>query len=96
MANESDNTEHRAGEDESFASLMKLAGERAEIPLSVESRVYHRVQEEWKKSAVEPNADKVYDEVHKTWRRDSLHGKILRWLLPAGDAAAAIIATLVI
>ena len=96
MANESDNTEHTVGEDDSFANLMKLAGERPEIPLSIESRVYHRVQEEWKKSAVEPNADKVYKEVHKTWRRDSLRGKILRWLLPAGVAATALIATLVV
>jgi ferric-dicitrate binding protein FerR (iron transport regulator) len=96
MANESDNTKHRAGEDESFASLIKLAGERPEIPLSVESRVYHRVQEEWRKSAVEPKADKVYKEVHKTWRRESLRGKILRWLLPAGVAATAIFAMLMV
>jgi len=96
MANESDKKERMAVDDESLASLMKLAGERAEIPLSVESRVYHRVQEEWKKSAVKPNADKVYEEVHKTWRRDALRGRILRWLLPAGVAATAVIAMVMV
>jgi len=97
MANESDKaepgtTELRADDDESLANLMKLAGERPEIPLSVESRVYHRVQEEWRNSTVEPSADKVYEKVHKSWRRDALKGTILRWLLPAGVAATAVIA----
>jgi len=80
------------GDDESFAKLMKLAGERPEISLSIESRVYHRVQEEWKNSTVRPNADKVYEKVHKTWRRD----RILRWLLPAGVAATAVVAMVMV
>ena len=96
MANESDKIERKVGDDESFAKLMKLAGERPEIPLSIESRVYHRVQEEWNKSTVEPNADKVYETVHKTWRRDALRGTILRWLLPVGVAATAVIAMVMI
>jgi len=96
MANESDKIERTVGDDETFAKLMKLAGERPEIPLSIESRVYHRVQEEWKNSTVEPNADKVYEKVHKTWRRDALRGTILRWLLPAGVAATAVIAMLMV
>jgi ferric-dicitrate binding protein FerR (iron transport regulator) len=96
MANESDKIERTVGDDESFAKLMKLAGERPEIPLSIESRVYHRVQEEWKNSTVEPNADKVYEKVHKTWRRDALRGTILRWLLPLGVAATAVIAMVMV
>ena len=96
MANESDKKERAASDDESLANLMKLAGERPEIPLSVESRVYHRVQEEWRKSSVEPSADKVYGEVHKSWRRDALRSRILRWLIPAGVAATAVIATVMI
>jgi len=95
MANESDKTERMTGDDESLANLMKLAGERPEIPLSIESRVYHRVQQEWKSSTVEPSVDKVYEKVHKTWRRDALRGTIFRWLLPAGVAATAVIAIVV-
>jgi len=94
MANESDKTERTVEDDESLANLMKLAGERPEIPLSIESRVYHRVQEEWRNSTVEPSADKVYEKVHKIWRRDALRGTILRWLLPAGVAATAVFAML--
>jgi len=96
MADESDKTERTAGDDESFANLMKLAGERPEIPLSVESRVYHRVQQEWKSCTVEPSADKVYEEVHKTWRRDARRGTILRWLVPAGVAASAVLAVMML
>ena len=76
--------------DKALAQIIKLAGERPEIPLSVESRVHHRVQQEWQKSVASPNSDKVYEEVHKTWRR----GNIIRWLLPAGVAATAVIATI--
>ena len=96
MTNESDKIERTAGDDKSFAKLMKLAGERPEIPLSIESRVYHRVQEEWKNSTVEPNAEKVYEKVHKTWRRGALRGTILRWLLPAGVAATVVIAMVMV
>jgi ferric-dicitrate binding protein FerR (iron transport regulator) len=96
MANESDKTETGARDDQSFANLMKLAGERPEIPLSVESRVYHQVQQEWKRTTVEPSAENVYEEVHKTWRRDALRGTILRWLLPAGVAASALFAVLMV
>ena len=96
MANESDKTERTPGDDESFANLMKLAGERPQIPLSIESRVHHRVQQEWKLSTVAPSADKVYEEVHKTWRRDRLRGTILRWLIPAGVAATAVIAMVMV
>jgi len=96
MANESDKTERRVGDDESFANLMKLAGERPEIPLSVESRVYHRVQQEWKNSTVEPSVDKVYEEVHKTWRRDAIRGRVFRWLIPSGVAATAVIAMMIV
>ena len=96
MAFESDKTETNAVDDESLASLMKLAGERAEIPLAVESRVYHRVQQEWKSASEEPSADTVYEEVHKTWRRDARRGWILRWLLPAGAAASTVLAVMLL
>ncbi len=90
MNDESDNTSKAVENDEAFANILRLAGERMEVPLSIESRVYHRVQEEWQNAARSPNSDKVYGEVRKTWRRVNL----VRWLLPAGVAAAAIVATL--
>jgi ferric-dicitrate binding protein FerR (iron transport regulator) len=79
-------------DNESLARLMKLAGERPEIPLSVESRIYHRVQQEWQIATAAPNGEKVYKEVHKTWRRGSLRAALLRWTLPLGVAASAAIA----
>ena len=79
-------------DNESLARLMKLAGERPEIPLSVESRVYHRVQQEWQIATARPNGEKIYKEVHKTWRRGSLRAALLRWTLPLGVAASAAIA----
>jgi len=96
MANESERTEHTTSDDESFANLMKLAGERPEISLSVELRVYHQVQQEWKRTTVEPSVEKVYEKVHRTWRREALRGRILRWLVPAGIAASAVIAMMVV
>jgi ferric-dicitrate binding protein FerR (iron transport regulator) len=78
--------------NESLARLIKLAGERPEIPLSVESRVYHRVHQEWQTATAEPNGERVYKEVHKSWRRGSLRAAFLRWTLPLGVAASAAIA----
>lgn len=79
-------------DDKSLENLLRLAGERAEIPLSIESRVYHRVQEEWRSSSTVPNGDKVYAEVQKSWRRDAWRGTIFRWLAPVGVAASAVLA----
>ncbi len=79
-------------DNESLARLIKLAGERPEIPLSVESRVYHRVQQEWQTATAEPDGKKVYEKVHKTWRRGSMRAAFLRWTLPLGVAASAAIA----
>ncbi len=96
MTKHSDKSEQQTGDDESLANLMKLAGERAEIPLSVESRVYHRVQEQWQKSTVQPNTDRVYESVHKSWRRNVLRSALLRWLLPLGVAASAVFAIVLV
>ncbi len=95
MANEPKKPDQTA-EDKSLESLLKLAGERAEIPLSLESRVYHRVQEEWRASTAKPNGDRVYAEVQKTWRRNALRSRALRWLAPMGVAASAILAFLLL
>jgi len=96
MADDLTNSDHDLAEqdDESIARLMQLAGERPEVPLSVESRVYNRVQQEWRNSTVRPAGDKVYTEVRKTWRRGMLRSTAFRWLVPAGVAATAVIATM--
>ncbi len=83
-------------DNDSLARLLKLAGERAEIPSRVESRVYHQVQEEWQKATTEPDGEKVYDKVHRTWRRDVTRVAILRWMLPLSVAAMAGIAMIII
>jgi FecR-like protein len=91
MTDDKDKFGKQADDDASFANLMKLAGERPEISLSVESRVYHQVQKEWQAATVEPNADKVYEKVHKSWRRNTLRGAMLRWMVPVGVAATVAI-----
>jgi ferric-dicitrate binding protein FerR (iron transport regulator) len=96
MSNDDDRIEPLADDDASLANLMKLAGERPEVPLSVESRVYHRVQQEWRSATVEPSADKVYEKVHKSWRRNTLRGAMLRWIVPAGVAATVAITMILV
>ena len=81
-----------ADDEKSLGNLLRLAGERPEIPLSIESRVYHRVQQEWQASTKEPNGENVYAKVHKTWKRGTGRARILRWLAPMGVAASAILA----
>ena len=79
-------------DEESIANILRIAGERPEIPLSVESRVYSRVQQEWRSSTAVPNSDRVYGEVRKSWRRGTLSSQLFRWLAPAGVVATAILA----
>lgn len=83
-------------DEQTLANLLKLAGERPEIPLNVESRVYHRVQQEWQASTQEPSSDKVYAEVHKSWRRSFSLARLLRWLVPIGAAASAVLAMMLL
>lgn len=84
----------RPDDDKSLENLLRLAGERPEIPLSVESRVYHRVQQEWQASTERPKGEKVYAEVHKTWKRDARRGRMIRWAAPFAVAASAVLAVL--
>lgn len=92
MANDIDKIDEESVDEKSLGNLMKLAGERPEIPLSIESRVYNRVQEEWRDSSVEPGGEDVYDTVHKSWRRGAIRNTVFRWLVPVGVAATALIA----
>jgi len=89
MSEESDKRVDAVDDDAALASIIKLAGERPDIPLAVESRVYHRVEEEWRNATVSQNSDEVYRKVRSSWRR----GNLMRWILPAGVAATAVIAT---
>lgn len=89
MSEESDKLVSAVDDDQAFAKIIKLAGERPEIPLGVESRVYHRVQEEWQHATTSPNSGDVYKKVRSTWRRRNM----MRWLLPAGVAATFVVAT---
>lgn len=84
------------GDDKSLENLLRLAGERPEIPLSVESRVYHRVQQDWRESTASPAEDKVYAQVHKTWKRDAWRGRVLRWVAPLAVAASAVLVVLML
>jgi hypothetical protein len=79
-------------DEQSIANILRIAGERPEIPLSVESRVYSRVQQEWRNSTAVGNSDRVYGEVKKSWRRVTLSRQLSRWLVPAGVVATAILA----
>lgn len=95
MADETNKTDVTNDDDKSLASLIKLAGEQPEIPLGIESRVYHRVQEEWRKSSTQASGDQAYNEVHKSWRRSARRSSLFRWLVPVGVAATVLIAVLV-
>ena len=71
----------QASDDKSLENLLRLAGERPEIPLSVESRIYHSVQQEWQASTASPEGEKVYAEVHRTWKRDAWRNRLVRRLI---------------
>lgn len=84
----------QAGDDKSLENLLRLAGKRPEIPLSVESRIYHSVQQEWQASTASPAGDKVYAKVHRTWKRDAWRSRIIRWTAPIAVAASAVLVVL--
>lgn len=83
-------------DEEAMARLLRIAGPRAEIPEDTESRVYARVLKEWQSSTETPDGARVYDLVHRTWRRDAVLAATKRWILPIALAAsAALIATFI-
>lgn len=76
-------------DEEAMARLLRLAGPRAEIPADAESRVYARVLKEWQASTDTPDDARVYDFVHRTWKRDAAIAATKRWMLPIALAASA-------
>ena len=78
-------------DEAAMARLLRVAGPRADIPEDAESRVYARVLKEWQTSTTEPDGARVYDIVHKSWKRDAALSAARRWLLPIALAASAAI-----
>lgn len=83
-------------DEEAMARLLRLAGPRAEIPADVESRVYARVLKEWQASTETPDDARVYDLVHRSWRRDAALAATKRWVLPVAIAASVALAAIFI
>ncbi len=83
-------------DDETMARLLRLAGPRSPIPEDIESRVYDRVQNEWRASSEQPESARVYDQVHRHWEKSKLRPGFQRWAIPLAVAAIAIMATAVV
>lgn len=76
-------------DEEAMVRLLRVAGPRAEIPDGAESRVYARVMKEWRASTGTPDGARVYDVVHRTWKKDKDRAAARRWILPIALAASA-------
>lgn len=88
MTKQIDNDENADRDEAAMASLMRIAGPRAEIPPDTESRVYARVLQQWKTSTGKPDGSRVYDRVYKSWVRGSALSRATRWALPVAVAAS--------
>ena len=96
MNEETDNPDNPGRDDETMARLVRLSGGRSPIPSDIESRVYERVESEWRASSTRPESSRVYDEVHRSWKKqDRLNGR-MRWAMPLAIAASALLAIAVI
>lgn len=96
MSKQSDSEEQAPQDEETMAKLLKIAGPRAAIPSSVESRVYESVLAEWQSSTREPESGRVYDRVLRTWQTSNAWSPWRRWILPMGVAASALIAVMLL
>ncbi|HNP37187.1 MAG TPA: FecR domain-containing protein, partial [Woeseiaceae bacterium] len=83
-------------DDETMARLLRLAGNRAEIPADIEARVYDRVAEEWRKSTKEPDSSRVYTNVRREWQKTPHAARRSRWLAPMALAASVVLALAVV
>lgn len=83
-------------DDETMARLLRLAGPRAPIPEDIESRVYDRVQHEWRAGSRQPEGARVYARVHRDWEKSKPRRGMRRWAMPLAAAAAVIMAVAVI
>lgn len=76
-------------DDATLAKLMQLAGERPEVSINVESRVYSRVHEEWRRSTSSSDDGKAYAKVRQAWRWQGLRRNLLLWAVPVAISAVA-------
>lgn len=96
MSEEFEETNGNADKGDALARLLKLGGPRAEIPRGLELRTYELVRREWKASTKQPNSVKIYKKVRRAWRRDARLDTLMRWALPMGGVAAAVLAIFVL
>lgn len=96
MKDDTRQDEHGDRDELTLARLMRLAGPRAPVPEDVESRVYRRVQQEWRTQTEQPQGDRVYAQVRREWSKRSPRRGIGRWALPAAIAASVLLAIAVI
>jgi len=83
-------------DDETMARLLRLAGPRSPIAKDVESRVYDRVQDEWRACSEQPDGARVYTQVHRRWEKSKPRTRTQRWAMPLAVAAAAIMAIAIV
>jgi ferric-dicitrate binding protein FerR (iron transport regulator) len=89
MTENSNSNERVERDEEAMARLLRIAGPRAEVPQDAESRVYAQVLQDWRTSTETPDGARVYDLVHKSWKRDAARRSARRWILPIAVAASA-------
>jgi len=83
-------------DEKTMARLLELAGPRADIPQSIEARVYNRVHQAWKECPPAPRTERVYARVRREWKASERRYSIRRWALPLALAASVAIAISVI
>lgn len=83
-------------DDETMARLLRLAGPRSSIPEDIQSRVYDRVQNEWRASSERPESSRVYAQVHRHWEKSQPRSGFRRWAMTLAIAAAVIMAIAVV
>lgn len=94
---ESTNNERLKSRDErTMARLLRLAGPGKPIPQDVEARVYNQVQQAWKEASAQPPTERVYENVHREWRRNDRRNALRRWVMPFALAASILLAVAVI
>ena len=70
------------------AKLLKLAGQRPEVPQDAERRVYARVHAEWQKATSLPEGQQLYKRVQNEWRDELAQRRRQRWYMPLALAAS--------
>ena len=96
MTTTKDSNDNTDRDEAALARLLRLAGPRAEIPENTESRVYAKVFSEWQASTHAPDDARVYDRVHRSWKKQALRSWMLRWTLPLAAAASAVLIAIVV